>query len=361
MSLKVRIRKQLRDMTLEAAFDTEKESGITGILGASGCGKSMTLKCIAGIVTPDEGRIELNGRILFDSKRRINLKIQDRGVGYLFQSYAMFPHMTIGENVAMALPGSKKERWAGAMEYLAMFHMEDLVHRYPSRLSGGQQQRAALARIMASRPQVLMLDEPFSALDYYLKESLQLELLSELRNYGKEVLLVTHSRDEIYRFCSTIHVIDKGKLVVSGTVKDVFREPKTVSAAKLTGCKNIVGIEYVDSHSFYVPKWKLRVIIREREVPSDTAFIGVRAHSFMEVRDGAVMENAEESTAKSTVENGMECRVLQIFEDPFEVSLMLENGIWWKIPKERWRKEMNETAPKRIAVGEESIFFLRDS
>lgn len=348
MSLKVRIKKQLKDMILEIAFDTEKESGITGILGASGCGKSMTLKCIAGIITPDEGRIELNGRVLFDSKQRINLKIQERGVGYLFQSYALFPHMTISENVEMALSGSKKERKKGAKEYLEMFHIENLAGRYPSRLSGGQQQRAALARIMASRPETLMLDEPFSALDYYLKESLQLELLSELKNYGKDVLLVTHSRDEIYRFCSSIHVIDKGKLVVSGTVKEVFREPGTVSAAKLTGCKNIAEMEPIDSHTFYVPKWKLRVIMREKKIPAEAAFIGIRAHSF-------------QATEEDQAENTMECQVSQAFEDPFEIALILENGIWWKIPKDQWKKEMNETAPKYIRIKEESIFFLRDS
>lgn len=161
MSLKVEIKKKLRDMTLNAAFDTERDSGITGILGASGCGKSMTLKCIAGILTPDEGRIELNGRVLFDSAKGINVKIQDRGVGYLFQNYALFPHMTIRENVEMALSCPKSERREAAMRYLDMYHIGELADRYPSRLSGGQQQRAALARIMASKPEVLMLDEPF--------------------------------------------------------------------------------------------------------------------------------------------------------------------------------------------------------
>ena len=161
MSLKVEIKKKLRDMTLNVAFDTERDSGITGILGASGCGKSMTLKCIAGIFTPDEGRIELNGRVLFNSAKGINVKIQDRGVGYLFQNYALFPHMTIRENVEMALSCPKSERHEAAMRYLDMYHIGELADRYPSRLSGGQQQRAALARIMASKPEVLMLDDTF--------------------------------------------------------------------------------------------------------------------------------------------------------------------------------------------------------
>lgn len=347
MSLKVEIKKKLRDVTLDVTFDTAKDSGITGILGASGCGKSMTLKCIAGIVTPDEGRIELNGRVLFDSEKGINVKIQDRGVGYLFQNYALFPHMNIQENVEMALNGTKKERQKEAMRYLEMFHIEELAKRYPSRLSGGQQQRAALARIMASKPEVLMLDEPFSALDYYLKEKLQLELLEELKRYDGDVLLVTHSRDEIYRFCSTIHVIDEGEVVVSGTVKDVFKEPETVSAAKLTGCKNIEEIKYVDPHTFYVPKWDMQVIIKNREVPADKPFIGIRAHYFIPAHEAAGG-------------NVMECRLSQLLEDPFEVTLILANDLWWKIPKGRWKDEMKERVPEFLVVPEESIFFLKD-
>lgn len=347
MSLKVEITKKLKDMVLSVSFNTEKESGITGILGASGCGKSMTLKCIAGIITPDEGRIELNGRVLFDSEKGINRKIQDRGVGYLFQNYALFPHMTIRENVEMALTGSRKQRRETAEQYLKMFRMEDLAERYPARLSGGQQQRAALARIMASRPEVLMLDEPFSALDYYLKENLQLELMEELKSYGGDVLLVTHSRDEIYRLCSTIHVIEAGRLVVSGAVKDVFREPQTVSAAKLTGCKNIAEIRPVDSHTFCVPKWGMQVIIRGRKVPADAAFIGIRAHYFT-IFSGEAADNV------------MECRLEKLLEDPFEVTLILDNGIWWKIPKDRWKNEMRERVPERLVIPEESIFFLKD-
>lgn len=192
-----------------------------------------------------------------------------------------------------------------------------------------------------------MLDEPFSALDYYLKEKLQLEQLEELRNYDGDVLLVTHSRDEIYRFCSTIHVINEGEIVVSGAVKDVFKEPETVSAAKLTGCKNILDIKYVAAHTFYVPNWDIQVIIRDREVPKDTPFIGIRAHYFTAAHE-------------SEKENVMECRLKQILDDPFEVTLILENDLWWKIPKGRWKDDMKEQVPERLVVPEESIFFLKD-
>lgn len=347
MSLKVNIRKKLKDMTLDISFDTGEQKGITGLLGASGCGKSMTLKAVAGIVTPDFGQIVLDGRVLFDSKKGINRKIQDRNVGYLFQNYGLFPHMTVLENVMMAVKGTRAEKRNQALFYLKLFHAEELAGHYPGRLSGGQQQRAALARVMASKPSLLMLDEPFSAMDYYLKENLQMELLEELQSFDGQVLLVTHSRDEIHRFCETIHVMNQGTIVVSGGVKEVFRQPKTVSAARLTGCKNIVRIEHKSPHEFFVPQWGLCVIIKEREVPQEAEFIGIRAH---------YLKRAEGEGA----ENTMECRLAHFFDDPFEVTLVLENGIWWKIPKDRWKQEFQEEAPFWLTVPEEGIFFLDD-
>ena len=347
MSLSVKIVKKLKDITLNIQFETAVDGGITGILGSSGCGKSMTLKSIAGIVTPDSGRIVLNDRVLFDSEKKINVKIQDRGVGYLFQNYALFPHMTVKENVEMAVRGSRAEKRELAEFYLRMFRIEELSGNYPGRLSGGQQQRAALARVMASRPSVLMFDEPFSALDYSLKEMLQLELMEELKSFEGDALMVTHSRDEIYRFCRDIHVINQGSIVASGDVKEVFKNPGTVSAARLTGCKNIVAIKYVDSHKFFVPDWGIDVIIKEQEVPKEAEYIGIRAHDLLPAAEGEQ-------------ENGLECRVKNILDDPFEVTLILENGIWWKIPKERWNLEMKQQIPGRMVVPEKGIFFLRD-
>ena len=204
MSLTVDIQKKLKDITLNISFETHEMGDITGILGASGCGKSMTLKCIAGIETPDKGRIMLNDRVLFDSEKKINRKTQERRVGYLFQHYALFPNMTVRQNVELALHGTKAEKSETASQYLELLRVSELADNYPSRLSGGQQQRVALARILASKPDVLMLDEPFSALDYYLKENLQLELLEVLSMYQGDILMVTHNRDEIYRFCQNI-------------------------------------------------------------------------------------------------------------------------------------------------------------
>ena len=168
MSLKVHIHSKLKGFELKVDFETNGKP--MGILGASGCGKSMTLKCIAGIMTPDEGYIELRGKVLFDSKNKINLKPQDRKVGYLFQNYALFPNMTVAQNIAVGIRGSKSEKTEVVTKMLHNFHLQGLEKRYPSQLSGGQQQRVALARILAYEPDALLLDEPFSALDAYLKE-----------------------------------------------------------------------------------------------------------------------------------------------------------------------------------------------
>ena len=181
MSLQVEIEKKLNDKVLSVSFDTEGKQGITGILGASGCGKSMTLKCIAGIETPDRGKIVLNGRVLFDSGKKINLRVQDRHVGYLFQNYALFPNMTVEKNIAAGFkyrPGQKmtaEEIKKQTADYMELLHVAELKSSYPGKLSGGQQQRVALARILASDPEVLMLDEPFAALDEFLRWKLELE------------------------------------------------------------------------------------------------------------------------------------------------------------------------------------------
>ena len=198
MSLHVDIRKRLGSFMLDVKFSAE--NGITSLLGASGCGKSMTLKCIAGIEKPDEGRIELDGTVLFDSAQKINLPPQKRRVGYLFQNYALFPNMSVRQNI---LCGLNREKDRGAKErrlrdMLRMMQLEGLEDRKPAQLSGGQQQRAALARILVNDPQILLLDEPFSALDGHLRDSLKVEMRDLLERFGREVLMVTHDRNEAY-------------------------------------------------------------------------------------------------------------------------------------------------------------------
>lgn len=226
MSLQVDIKKRWKGFSLQVRFETGE--GLLGILGASGCGKSMTLKSIAGIVTPDEGRILLNGRTLFDSEKKINLKPRDRKVGYLFQDYALFPNMTVRQNISCAVRGKEKEKLAE--EQIHNFRLEGLEEQYPHQLSGGQKQRTALARMMANEPEALLLDEPFSALDYYLKEQLQVQMLDFLKGCKKDMILVTHNRDEVYRLCGNLLIMDEGEKISMGPHKG------NLSVSGLCGC-----------------------------------------------------------------------------------------------------------------------------
>ncbi|WP_330587614.1 sulfate/molybdate ABC transporter ATP-binding protein [Anaerocolumna sedimenticola] len=241
MSLSVNIRKKLGSFSLNVNMNMDKER--MGLLGASGCGKSMTLKCIAGIETPDEGSIILNGRVLYDSKQKIDLRPQERKVGYLFQNYALFPNMTVEENIGCGLKGTKKYKKPRVDQMVEFLQLKGLEKRYPMQLSGGQQQRVALARILAYEPDVILLDEPFSALDSYLKEYLWRELLEILKAYHVDTIMVSHNRDEIYGLCDSIAIMDTGNLILSGNTKDLFDKPGKLTAARLTGCKNISRIK----------------------------------------------------------------------------------------------------------------------
>ncbi len=225
MKLIVDIKKDFGSFCLTSQFETTDL--ITGLLGSSGSGKSMTLKCIAGIVTPDEGYIALDDTVLFDSKNKINIRPQDRKVGYLFQNYALFPSMTVKKNIMCGLikEKDKVEKKRKYDEAIALLHLEGLENRLPSELSGGQAQRTALARIIVSEPNLLLLDEPFSALDAFLRRSLQKELLGLLQKLNKEAILVTHSAREVRRMCTYLFVMKNGKIIRNGETEDVFSNP----------------------------------------------------------------------------------------------------------------------------------------
>lgn len=225
MSLIVDIKKDFGSFFLESKFETEDL--ITGVLGSSGSGKSMTLKCIAGIVTPDEGYIALDDRVLFDSRKKINVRPQERKVGYLFQNYALFPTMTVKKNIMCGLK-KEKDREAKKKKYkeaIELLHLEGLENRLPSQLSGGQAQRTALARIIVSEPDLLLLDEPFSALDAFLRRSLQTELLALLKSLGKEAIIVTHSAREVQRMTTYLFVMKDGRIIRRGDTEDIFKNP----------------------------------------------------------------------------------------------------------------------------------------
>lgn len=209
--LEVQIYKKLAEFDLDISFQVD--DNILGLMGASGSGKSMTLKCIAGIETPDQGRIVLNGHVLFDSEKKINVPIQKRNVGYMFQSYALFPNMNVYENISVGLRARKvKDVDIVVQKVMQQFRIFELASRYPKQLSGGQRQRVALARLMAYEPDVLLLDEPFSALDEDLKKDLLQELKSELQ-ISKPVIFVSHDKEEVNYLCDLKYKIKQGEII----------------------------------------------------------------------------------------------------------------------------------------------------
>ncbi len=304
MSLSVQIQKRLGSFLLDVSFETE--DGILALLGASGCGKSMTLKCIAGIETPDSGRIVLNGRVLFDSAQHINLPAQKRRIGYLFQQYALFPNMTVYQNLQTAvrkLPKDEQNRRIS--EKITAFHLEGLEKRRPGMLSSGQQQRVALARILLSEPEVLLLDEPFSALDDALKWKLELELLELLDRFGGDVLFVSHSRDEVTRLCKKVCVLTDGHSGEVGTVQALMRAPKTLSAARLSGCKNFSRAE-LRENGLYCTDWG--VFLQTPDADKAVRYVGLRAHN---------LQFAE-------AENAIDCTVTRVIDNVFSYIVMLK-------------------------------------
>ncbi|MBQ4495125.1 MAG: ATP-binding cassette domain-containing protein [Selenomonadaceae bacterium] len=265
MDLNVSIRKRLRDFTLEVAFRVRDE--VFALFGASGCGKSITLKCIAGIETPDCGSITLNGRTLYDSAKNINLPPQARRVGYLFQNYALFPNMTVAQNITFAATGDKLSKLKQNIE---RFQLHGLENAYPNQLSGGQCQRVALARVLASHAEFLLLDEPFSALDSYLKWQLELELVQILKHYGGAIL-VTHDRGEVFRLSDKVAVLHDGLISTVDSTQELFLNPKTLQAAILTGCK-VSRLRKIADNQFLAVDWDTILT-----APPDSKFVAVRA------------------------------------------------------------------------------------
>ena len=340
--LKVNIQKKLKEFELDVDFELEK--GCLGILGPSGCGKSMTLKSIAGIVNPDNGLISLatdKETVYFDSSQKINLKPQKRNVGYLFQNYALFPNMTVEENVAIGL--SKNDDKKSVSEIIKRFHLEGLEKRYPRQLSGGQQQRVALARIMAYSPDVILLDEPFSAMDTFLKEQLRLELLNSLNDFDGFSILVTHNRDEAFQFCDELIILKQGKVIAKGKTHEVFENPKKVEVARLTGCKNISKIEIIDDYHIKSLDWGL-VFEVSQKVSQNISHMGIRAHDF--------------SPAQKEDLNSFDTLDSTKIEMPFEWEITLANGLWWKRDKQIHEHEFE--IPQYLKVKKKNIILLEE-
>lgn len=346
MSLEVDIEKSMGGFRLEAAFAAGNET--LGFLGASGCGKSLTLRCIAGIEKPDAGRIVVNGTTFFDKapgrRAKVDLTPQQRKTALLFQNYMLFPNMTVRQNVTAGMDrGMQPDRRDRIVEaQLRRFGLVGMEGRYPAQLSGGQQQRVALARMLAANPGILMLDEPFSALDAHLKSSLEQNLIGLFEEFEGTILYVSHDIDEAYRFCDRIAVVDAGHIDEIGPKDQVVHHPTSLAAVKLSGCKNTTSAVYVDDEEVRLPEWGISLHTAET-VPRDVKWFGVRA--FMLRRASGPGPNVFRVRADRVSDSRFERTVMLSFLDvegadvakdaAEEDSTMkfLKNHIQWKVDK----------------------------
>jgi molybdate ABC transporter permease protein len=302
------VERSLENFTLRIALSAGQ--GSVGLLGPSGSGKSMTLRMIAGVSRPDRGRIVLNGRVLYDSATGENVPAAKRRVGLVFQDYALFPHLTVAENVGFGLSRfAKAERAARIWKQLEQMGIGELAHRYPGQISGGQRQRVAIARCMAMEPDVLLLDEPFAALDPHLRRRTEEQLRSTLARFHGAVVFVTHDMEEAFRFCSDLQVLDDGRVIASGPKHALFEHPRTVAAARLTGCKNIARAGRVGPDFIQVDAWNCRLRTAV-EVSEALTHVGVRSHQLaFHQADGG--------------ENTFPCWLVSTSEAPHEMTLYL--------------------------------------
>jgi len=351
MSLSISIHKELPGFTLDVDFDTN--GGSLGILGPSGSGKSMTLRCIAGLDRPDSGRIVLNGWVLFDSEKSIDLPSRARNVGMLFQNYALFPHMTVADNIGFGLASYSREvRRQKIDEMISMIHLQGLESRYPRELSGGQQQRVALARALAVNPECLLLDEPFSALDDHLRNIMIREFTESVGSYKGAMLFVTHNIDEAFRVCGTILVLAGGNVQGKGETHALFENPPTVDAARITGCKNISRAKKVSGNELYADDWGCSLLYRD-ELSSNVSFIGIRANY--------LSMNGSENNRNTVL-----CNVIGTSESPFRITVFLRPvalshdkeipPLQWDISKEKWNTVKDIPCPWKMYIDPSKMF-----
>lgn len=313
MSLSVSIKKHFPTFTLDVNIEAGNET--LGWLGESGCGKSLTMRCIAGIETPDEGKIVVNGKTFFEreagKRPTVNLSPQERKTALLFQNYMLFPNLTVAENVAAGIDRKlpKEEREAQVNAELKRFGLDGFDKRYPSQLSGGQQQRVALARMLAAKPDILMLDEPFSALDAHLKGALEQNLAGLFETFHGTILYVSHDIDEALRFCDRIAVIEKGHVMEVSTGNNLVNNPQSAASIKLSGCKNATPARRINDHRVFLPAWGIEVET-DKPVQENLTCMGVRAF-FLE-------------QAKEPGRNTYRVRVVRTSDSRFDRSALLE-------------------------------------
>ena len=324
------------------------------VVGESGSGKSTLLNLIGGLDTPTSGKVLIDGKDVFAMKDRELTIFRRRNIGFIFQAFNLIPELTVEQNILfpVLLDYQKPDR-AYLEELLTVLNLKDRRKHLPSQLSGGQQQRVALARIMAYEPDVILLDEPFSALDVFLKDRLQQELIEMLKDYEGTVIMVSHSRDEIYRFSEELLIMDQGKPVIYGETKEIFAKPVYKEAAKLTGCKNF-SRKRVDAHTAEILDWGI-TLHTNQEIDEQATWFGYRAHDFV-----PVWGKRKENCLKINVESEAAL--------PFERNYYLypegeenqnKQTICWFLQREKLEKIGEKGMPDYLELTEKGMMFLR--
>jgi molybdate transport system permease protein len=359
MSLEVAIEKQVSEFRLAVEFTAD--GAPLGLLGPSGSGKTMTLRAIAGLETPDRGRIVLHGRVLFDSAHRINVPARERRIGLLFQNYALFPHLTVAQNIAFGLRRvPEPERVRRVERQLAAAHLENLASRYPASLSGGEQQRVALARALAVEPAALLLDEPFSALDTHLRSALERQLRETLETYQGSTLFVSHNLEEAYRVCGELLVLAHGGVAARGPKEEIFRYPPTLEVARLTGCKKFSRARRAADGFVEALDWGCMLRVTQ-EFAKPPEHVAIRAHHIRVRAPGTPAENRD---------NIFPCWLAAMTETPFRVTLDLRIGgpparpadfhVQAEVFKQEWEAFRNLPQPWQIELAPDRLFLLPD-
>src|ERR1700690_1393030 len=356
MPLEVQIEKRLAAYTLSIAFATGAKP--LAVLGPSGAGKTMTLRCIAGLERPDPGPIVLSDRVLFDSAKNINIPSRDRHIALLFQNYALFPHLTVAENIAFGLDRlAPYERLTRTRDQITTLHLDGLENRHPRELSGGEQQRTALARALATNPEAFPLGEPLSGLDTHLRSQIEHQLLDTLRQYRGAALLVTHNIEESYRLGSDLLVLSRGQAAAFGPKEEIFRHPPTVEVARLTGCKNFSPARPISGNEIEATDWHARLRVTQK-IAKPVTQVGIRAHQ---------VDFVESHTAKRSdaAENVFPCWPTSTSETPFRITLYLKlhsppaandrADLQAEVFKEKWQQFKDAPLPWHVRLAPDSV------
>ena len=360
--LNMAVKKENPGFTLDVDFTVASEA--LGLLGASGSGKSMTLRCLAGLTTPTCGQIVLNGRVLFDSEQKINLPSRQRRIGFLFQNYALFPHMTVAENIAFGLKhGNLKNQRLSPTKInqrvaskIALVHLEGLENRYPHQLSGGQQQRVALARALAIEPEALLLDEPFSALDTYLRAQITKQLIEVLAQYRGVTLFVTHNLAEAYRICSNLLVLCHGRAIAYDSKFNIFERAANLTVARLTECKNFSRARMISATQVEAIDWDCTLQVLEA-IPPSLAYVGIRAHHLVFSEDPELANSFPAWLVETSETPHAMTLYLKLHAPPQDIS---DHHLQAEISKEKWSQLKDRPLPWQIGFNPIQILLLSE-